>query len=94
LVAIEDETGRVRKENSKFVSLDLDILLYGESIIAYDFNQKTYRLPDGDIVNYAHIAIPLAHIAGDVVHPDTKQSILTIAANFTDHTMIRRDDVL
>jgi 2-amino-4-hydroxy-6-hydroxymethyldihydropteridine diphosphokinase len=97
LVEIEDECGRVRVDaegnKSKGVALDFDLLLYGESVTIYEFNQKTYRLPHEDVAKVAYVAIPLAHIAPDAVHPETKQTILTIATEFGKSNLILRNDV-
>jgi len=97
LVAVEDACGRVRLDGSgnksTVVTLDFDLLLYGDSICYYTFASKTYRLPHGDIVTRAYVAVPLAHIAPQLVHPETGQTMLTIAAQFADTALIRRDDL-
>jgi 2-amino-4-hydroxy-6-hydroxymethyldihydropteridine diphosphokinase len=97
LVAIEDECERVRIDaegnKSKIVTLDCDLLLYGDAITSYEFSGKTYHLPHDDILKYAHVAIPLTDIAAEVIHPETGQPISAIAAEFTHHGIIHRDDI-
>ena len=97
LVEIENACGRVRVDaegnKSKVVTLDFDLLLYGDEVTVYMFNQKTYRLPHEDIVKYAHVAVPLAHVAPDTLHPDTQQSMLTIAIDFTESQLVLRKDI-
>ena len=97
LVEIENLCGRVRVDaegnKSQVVALDFDLLLYGDEVTVYEFNQKTYRLPHEDIVKYAHVAVPFAHIAPDTIHPDTKQTMLTIATDFAASQLILRKDI-
>lgn len=97
LAQIEDDCGRVRVDargkKSTVVALDFDLLLYGEAVTTYDFKGKIYRLPHGDVGSHAHVTVPLAQLAPDVVHPETGQSLMTIAAQFTDVEMARRDDL-
>lgn len=97
LVEIENECGRVRVDTegkkSKVVALDFDLLLCGDTVTTYELNQKIYHLPHEDILKYAHVAIPLADIAGDVIHPETKRTISVIAEGFPYHGMTRRDDI-
>jgi 2-amino-4-hydroxy-6-hydroxymethyldihydropteridine diphosphokinase len=94
LVEIENKCGRVRIDaegkKSKVVTLDFDLLLYGDSVTSYEFNEKTYHLPHADILKYAHAAIPLADIAGEFVHPETKQTIFNIAAQVDKSTIARQ----
>ncbi|MDQ7024738.1 MAG: 2-amino-4-hydroxy-6-hydroxymethyldihydropteridine diphosphokinase [Anaerolineae bacterium] len=97
LVDIENKCGRVRFDSegnkSKEVALDFDLLLYGDAITDYGFNQKTYHVPHGDIVKYSYVAVPLAHIAADVVHPETEQTIFTIAIKLSNANLRLRKDV-
>jgi 2-amino-4-hydroxy-6-hydroxymethyldihydropteridine diphosphokinase len=97
LVEIENECGRVRFDaegkKSKIVALDFDLLFYRDVVTSYEFNQKTYHLPHDDILKYAHAAVPLADIAGDVIHPETKQTISELAKGFAHHGLTRRDDI-
>jgi 2-amino-4-hydroxy-6-hydroxymethyldihydropteridine diphosphokinase len=97
LVEIEDECGRIRIDadgkKSKVVTLDFDLLLYGASVTSYEYNAKTYHLPHDDILKYAHVAIPLADIAGDFVHPETNHTIALIATDFVNRDLISRDDI-
>ncbi len=77
LRAIEAELGRVRTAD-KFAPrpIDLDIVLYGSEIMDVD----GHHIPDRDVLRFAHVALPAADIAGDWIHPETGQSLATIAA--------------
>jgi 2-amino-4-hydroxy-6-hydroxymethyldihydropteridine diphosphokinase len=81
LRTIEAALGRVRTAD-KFVPrpIDLDIALYGSEVLEID----GHHIPDRDVLRFAHVAIPLAEIAGDWLHPETGQSLAAIAA--TMHT--------
>lgn len=63
---IEIDHGRTKK-SSKFSarSLDLDILLYGDSVV----NDEKINIPRDDILKYAFVLEPLAEIAPDETHP-------------------------
>ena len=66
LKRIETEHGRVRsKEKFSSRTLDLDLLLYGQQVIATD----TLNIPHNDILNYAFVLEPLAEIAPERHHP-------------------------
>jgi 2-amino-4-hydroxy-6-hydroxymethyldihydropteridine diphosphokinase len=93
LVEIENDCGRVRVDTdgkkSKVVTLDFDLLLYGDTVMSYEFNEKTYHLPHDDILKYTHVAIPLADIAGEFVHPEMKQTIFSIATQLDTSAISR-----
>jgi 2-amino-4-hydroxy-6-hydroxymethyldihydropteridine diphosphokinase len=75
---IEARLGRVRGAD-KFAArpIDLDLALYGDAVAA-----GPKPLPDPDLLRYAHVAIPLAAVAPDWVHPITGERLDAIAAHF------------
>lgn len=81
---IERELKRVRDPNNKNAprTIDLDISLWNDSILEY--GDKPWRVPDKDILRFAHVALPLAEIAPDYLHPTEKITLSEIAARFTD----------
>lgn len=74
---IERELGRDRGTPQGPVTLDIDILLWGER--AFTFGDKPWRVPDKDSATQAAIAIPLAEIAPDVSHPEAGETMRAIA---------------
>jgi len=68
LKSIETDHDRVRTKD-KFSSrtLDLDLLLYDQQVIA----TETLTIPHNDILKYAFVLEPLAEIAPDQQHPVT-----------------------
>jgi 2-amino-4-hydroxy-6-hydroxymethyldihydropteridine diphosphokinase len=79
---IETELGRVRGED-KFAprTIDLDLAYYGERQAAETTGAGEQPL-DGDVLRYAHVAIPLAEVAPRWVHPMTGTTLAAIAATF------------
>ena len=84
LRAMEAALGRVRTAD-KFAPrpIDLDIIFYGAEVLDID----GHHIPDRDVVRFAHIALPAADIAGDWIHPETGQTLATIAAMLSTEEM-------
>jgi 2-amino-4-hydroxy-6-hydroxymethyldihydropteridine diphosphokinase len=89
MAEIERQLGRTRDPNNKNAprTIDLDISLWDDAII--DYGEKPWHIPEGDILRFAHVAIPLAEITPDYVHPETGQTLAVIAAHFDTHDMRR-----
>lgn len=92
---IEHCLGRVRTAD-KFAPrpIDLDIALYGDRVLALPDAQIT--LPDPDILTRAHVALPLADLAPEWVHPVTGQTLAAIAEPLRSADgprLQRRDDL-
>jgi len=81
---IEDELGRVRKED-KFAprTIDLDLILYGDVVM------KTGELvlPDPEIRNRPFLACPLFELAPNLIMPDSKEPIAVIASHMRGNGM-------
>ncbi|MBE2237785.1 MAG: 2-amino-4-hydroxy-6-hydroxymethyldihydropteridine diphosphokinase [Caldilineaceae bacterium] len=77
LRTLEAAMGRVRTSD-KFAPrpIDLDIAFYGDETT--EVAGKT--IPDSDVLRFAHVAAPLADVAGDWIHPQTGQTLAEIAA--------------
>jgi len=63
--------------------LDLDLLLYGYSVIDTD----GLRLPREDVEKYPFVLAPLAEIAPDACHPLLGQSFAELWAAFDKHDL-------
>ncbi|MYE77568.1 MAG: 2-amino-4-hydroxy-6-hydroxymethyldihydropteridine diphosphokinase [Chloroflexi bacterium] len=70
-------------------SIDLDIALWNEE--ALEYGGKPWRIPDPDIVRYAHVAVPLAELAPGYRHPQTGESLRKIAARLDANGMKKLD---
>lgn len=79
---IEIELQRQRKADKNAPrTIDLDIVLYNDEIFDYvPNNGRIHHLPDPDILRFAHVAVPIAELAPDEIHPETGQSLSEIAA--------------
>jgi 2-amino-4-hydroxy-6-hydroxymethyldihydropteridine diphosphokinase len=79
---IERELGRVRDPNNKNAprTIDLDVSLWNHDV--FNYGEKPWDIPDPDIVHFAHVAIPLAELAPDYVHPVEGITLAQIAARF------------
>jgi len=78
---IENEMGRVRTgDKFKPRVIDLDLILWGDEIF---INEEFHiTIPDPEITKYAHMAIPLADLVPEMIHPVEKQSMDEIAKPF------------
>ena len=65
LLSIEQEMGRVRLRRWGERNIDLDLLLYEDTVL----ESEELTLPHPDMQNRDFVLIPLAEIAGEVVHP-------------------------
>lgn len=89
---IENFLGRVRTENKNGPrTIDIDIMLFNQDILTLGRR----RIPDPELLERAFVAIPLAEIAPDYVHPQANITLQEIAQQFDPaaEAMIRRDDV-
>lgn len=86
---IEADLKRVRDPENKNAprTIDLDISLWNDEVFKY--GAKPWKIPDGDIVRFAHVAIPLADLAPDYIHPLLEKPLHTIASSF-DATELKR----
>lgn len=86
---IEQRLGRVRDPHNKNAprTIDLDISLWNND--ALDYGDKPWHIPEPDIIRFAHVAVPLAEIAPDYVHPENGQTLAQIAEQFDSSTMRR-----
>ena len=79
LSKIEADLGRVREAN-KFAPrpMDIDIMLFNADVL--DLGSR--KIPDAEIFTRAFVAIPLAELAPDYVHPVTKETLAEISHKF------------
>jgi len=93
LTDLETSLGRVRDPQNKNAprTIDLDIALWGEEIRTY--GAKPWHVPDPDIGRYAHLALPLANLAPDFIHPELGETLAALASRFDMSALQLRNDV-
>ncbi len=82
LAAVERRLGRHRvTEKNAPRTIDLDIVLYDDEVMTYTPGDgRARRLPDADLLRFAHCALPVADLLPDIPHPETGEPLQTIAA--------------
>ena len=79
IAAIESALGRVRTENKNAPrTIDIDIMLFNYDVLRVGRR----RIPDPEVLERSFVAIPLAEIAPEYVHPETGQTLQAIAKRF------------
>lgn len=85
---LEAELGRVRTEDRNAPrTLDLDLVLYGD-LVLQDAEQGLH-LPDPELLTCAHLALPVADVAGELKHPETGRTLEEIARGFRNAPGVR-----
>lgn len=91
LLKIESRLGRQRQANKNAPRpIDIDIMFFNRQI----FTLAERRIPDPEVLERPFVAIPLAEIAPDYVHPETGQNLREIAYSFeikADEMQLRED---
>ncbi|HSR30278.1 MAG TPA: 2-amino-4-hydroxy-6-hydroxymethyldihydropteridine diphosphokinase [Anaerolineae bacterium] len=90
LQPIEEELGRVRTQDKNAPrTIDLDISLFNEQIMEVGHR----HIPDPEILQFPHIARPLADLAPEVRHPETGQTLEEIARSLASEGLVHRSDL-
>ena len=85
LLGIEHSIGRIRSEKNASRTLDLDLLLHGDTIV----KASGVSVPHPRMHERAFVLIPLAEIAPDLVHPVFNKTIIELAQS-TDRSGVSR----
>ena len=90
---IETDLGRVRGDDRNAPRpIDIDISVFGRLVM---FDQGLdLVLPAPEILTQAHVAIPLADLAPNSIHPETGQTLAEVARRFENIGGIERLETL
>ena len=86
MLEIERRAGRIRRADKGPRTLDLDLLLYGDSVI----DEADLIVPHPHMAERKFVLEPLREIAPGLVHPVLGISIAELAAACRDKSEIRR----
>ena len=86
MLEIEREFGRERKERWGPRTLDVDILYYGDQVIA----ESDLSIPHPRIAERKFILTPLAEIAPTFSDPASRKTMVTLLADCTDKSQVNR----
>jgi len=99
LARIESRLNRVRGDDKHAPrTIDLDLVLFDDEV--GEFGGRA--VPDPDVLRFAHVAVPVADVAPNLLHPQTGEPMCQIAErlvqqatanNDGEPTLWRRDDV-
>lgn len=90
LRALEVELGRVRRADKHAArTIDIDICLFGSRI-----EREPVVIPAAELVEHAHVAVPIAELDPAFPHPITGEALGSIAGRLARGAQLRqRDDV-
>ena len=86
MLEIEREFGRERKERWGPRTLDLDILYYGDQVIA----ESDLSIPHPRIAERKFILTPLAEIAPTFTDPASRKTMVALLEECTDNSQVNR----
>jgi 2-amino-4-hydroxy-6-hydroxymethyldihydropteridine diphosphokinase len=78
LAEVERRLGRVRTADKNAPrTIDADLILFNDEVFDLD---DTHHIPDPELLEFPHIAVPIAELAPDMPHPETGERLNFLAA--------------
>jgi len=79
-------------------TIDADLTLFNEEVFKLD---AKHPIPDPDLLRFAHVAVPMAELAPDLIHPESGEALGQIAERLLQETAaknrplpIKRPDII
>jgi 2-amino-4-hydroxy-6-hydroxymethyldihydropteridine diphosphokinase len=81
LAEVERRLGRVRTSDKNAPrTIDADMILFNDDVFELD---ETHHIPDPELLEFPHIAVPIAELAPGMPHPETGERLDSIAARLS-----------
>ena len=85
LARIERLLGRIRTSDKNAPrTIDADMVLFNDEVFELD---ESHHIPDPDLLQFPHAAVPVSELAPDYLHPETGQRLGYIAAKLAARPM-------
>jgi 2-amino-4-hydroxy-6-hydroxymethyldihydropteridine diphosphokinase len=86
---IEKKLGRVRTADKNAPrTIDADMTLFNQEVFNLD---STHHIPEPDLLRFPHVAVPVAEVGPDFIHPETGETLSKIASQLVEKN---KDDIL
>ena len=82
LLRVEDQGGRVRQESNGPRTIDLDLILFGDTVLT----DADCRVPHPRAAQRGFVLQPLAEVAADWRHPEAGCSVSELLARWQEST--------
>jgi 2-amino-4-hydroxy-6-hydroxymethyldihydropteridine diphosphokinase len=87
VLAIEQEMGRLRKKNKGPRLIDIDILLFGDHVVAEQ--ERGLKIPHPAMQGRRFVLEPLAEIAPEAFHPRLRKTARELLAELPSGQIVR-----
>lgn len=88
LAHIEEQLKRRRMPDKNAPrTIDLDLALYNDEVCEYE----GHEVPDPDVLRFAHVAVPIADMAPQMIHPQTGETMRVIAHRLMRETTVENN---